>query len=104
MVNLIMSGHALLFIIIRSSGIQVSGKARKIDAGYLYPDSVFLFKIVAGSQRCKLQFINFAILHKYFLVIAFAIARPKNGLVQVIGGSIRIYINKLDRKVSIFGI
>src|SRR5699024_4602687 len=104
MVNFIVGGHAFLFIIIRSSGIQVSGKAREIAAGYLYSDTMSFLKIVAGSQRRELQFVNFALLHKHFPVIAFAIASPKDGFVQVIGGSIRIYINKLDRKVSIFGI
>lgn len=104
MVDAVPCHHTLVLIIIVPARIQVSGKTGEVTAAYLYTDTVTFFEKVAGGHWGKLQGVYFSVLHKDLFVVALPITCPLNGLIQIIGPTIRIHINEFDRKIGVFGI
>ena len=61
-------------------------------------------EIVACRQGANRDLVDLPSFHKDLFVIAFPIADPLDGFIQIIGLSVRIDVHQLDGKVRVFGI
>ena len=104
MVDLVLGHNPFLLVVIVTPGVQVAGKPWEIAAGYLNPDAMSFLEVVAGSHRGEINLVDLSIFHKDFLVVTFAIPGPLNGLIQVVGTSVGIDIDKFYCKIGVFGI
>ena len=95
---------AISLVIVVSAGVQVAHVLRKLGRCNLDTNPVPLLKFVARRHGRWVQFVNTALFHEDFFIVAFPITRPNYRIVNVVCRSIRMHVNQLDREIGVFRI
>ena len=84
MVHLIMGDDTFRFIVISSTGIQVSIEAREVAARYFDPNPMPSLERIAGHHRLQRHLINFAGFHpNVWFVVSITITHALDRFVEI---------------------
>src|ERR1035438_2246247 len=102
MMHRIVGHHSHAFVEVLTASIQVSIEARKVAARYLDANAMPGREEVAGRHRLERNLVHLARFRPYWgLVVSVAIAEPLDGLIQVVGSAVGIYVQHLHREVGV---
>ena len=102
MMYLIVGDDALRFIVILSTRIQVSIKAREVAARYLDAYSMSSLEKIARDHRLQRHFIHFAGFHPdIWFVVAIAITHPLDRFVEIECTAVGIDVDQFDSEISV---
>src|SRR6185503_6859777 len=102
MMYLIVGDDALRFIVILSTGIQVSIKAREVAARYLDANSMSSLEKIARDHRLQRHFIDFARFHPDIgFVVSIAITHALDRFVEIERTAVGIDVDQFDSEIRI---
>src|ERR1043165_202338 len=102
MMYLIVGDDTLRFVIILSTGIQVSIEAREVTARNFDANSMSGVEKIAGDHRLQRHFIHFAGFHPdIWFVVSVAITHPLNRFVEIECTAIGVDVDEFDSEIRI---
>jgi hypothetical protein len=104
MMHFVAGDDTLRLIIVVAARVEVPLEPGEVAARDLYAKAMACCKIVARRHGADRELVNLPSFHKNLFFIAFPIADPLDGFIQIEGLSVRIDVHQLDRKVCVLGI
>src|ERR1700752_5091273 len=102
MMYLVMGNHTLRFIVILSTGIQVSIKAREVAARHFDAYSMSSLEKIARDHRLQCHFIHSAGFHPdIWFVVAITISHPLDRFVEIEGTAIGVDVDQFDSEIRV---
>src|SRR6185295_4539894 len=102
MMYLIVGDDAVRFVVILSTGIQVSIEAREVTARYFDAYSMSSVEKIARDHRLQRHFIHFAGFHPYvWFVVTVAITHPLDRFVEIECTAVRIDVDQFDSEIRV---
>src|SRR5688572_5147248 len=101
--NSVVRHDALRFVVVLAASIHIAVETREVAARNLEADSVAGPEMVACRHRLKPDLIDLSCFHpNQGLIVPIAIAESLYRFIQVVGGTVRIYVDELHREVGVF--
>ncbi len=91
-------------VVVVAAGVQVAVEAREVGAGDFDADAVACAEEVAGVHRGEGDLVDLVLLHPDGLVVALAVAKALDGLVEVVGGAVGQDVDDLDGDVGVLDV
>ena len=104
MVNLRVGDDACGLGEVIPAGVQVAVEAREVGSGDFKPDAVAGGEEVARDHRGEGHLVDLVFLHPDLLVVAFAVAEPLDGFVEVVGGAVGLDVDQLGGDVGVLDV